>query len=258
MKHSNLSGAERAEKILELIRSENSVNVNDLADLFEVSGATIRTDLTKLENSGEIIRTHGGAMLKSSLHREQSMDKRLHQGKKAEIARGALELVQDGDTILLDTGTTMVCFAQALAASPLKGLRVFTPDLTVAQILEEKESFELHLLGGRIRNGFHYCYGHQTVEELKKYNFEKLFLATSAISLTQGLTTSNNDLANLKAAMIQCSKNIILLADSSKLNRIDFLTFASISEIDVLVMDGDIPAAQLQKLNEQISRLLLI
>lgn len=257
MKTNNLYNTERAEKILDLIRSENSVSVNYLAEYFGVSGATIRTDLAKLENSGEIIRTHGGAMLKSSLHREQSMNERPNEDKKALIAQKALELIHDGDTLLLDTGTTIAALAHAITRSSLSNLRIFTNDIEAARILEEKEGTEIHLLGGKIRNGFHYCYGHQTIEELRRYNFQKLFLATSAISITHGLTTSNDELAHLKTAMIQSSKSIILLADSTKMNQIDFQTFAGIHEVDILVMDAEISPQNAQRLQEQIAKVIL-
>ena len=257
MENDTVYTAERTEKILEIIRSQNSVSVKYLADYFNVSGATIRTDLTKLENSGDIIRTHGGAMLKTSLHHEQQINERFNADKKIMIANRALEFIHDGDTVLIDTGTTMLYLAQALARSSFSKVRIFTNDIEIVRILEEKEDFEIHLLGGKIRNSFHYCYGHQSIEELKKYNFEKMFLATAAISTTHGLTVSNDELAQVKTAMIKSSKNIILLADSSKINRIDFQTFADIGEVDVLIMDSGITPSYEKKLKEHISKIIL-
>ncbi|MCI8993091.1 MAG: DeoR/GlpR transcriptional regulator [Eubacterium sp.] len=257
MENDTVYTAERTEKILEIIRSQNSVSVKYLADYFNVSGATIRTDLTKLENSGDIIRTHGGAMLKTSLHHEQQINERFNADKKIMIANRALEFIHDGDTVLIDTGTTMLYLAQALARSSFSKVRIFTNDIEIVRILEEKEDFEIHLLGGKIRNSFHYCYGHQIIEELKKYNFEKMFLATAAISTTHGLTVSNDELAQVKTAMIKSSKNIILLADSSKINRIDFQTFADIGEVDVLIMDSGITPSYEKKLKEHISKIIL-
>lgn len=258
MGNDTVYNSERAEKILALIREHNSVSVNYLAEYFNVSGATIRTDLTKLENSGDIIRTHGGAMMKTSIHREQLISERLHAEQKSLIANKALELINNGDTVLIDTGTTMLYLAQALVKSSLSKLRVFTNDLEVTRILEAKENFDVHLLGGKVRNGFHYCYGHQIIEELRKYNFEKLFIASAAISTTHGLTVSNDELAQIKAAMIRASKNIILLADSSKVNRVDFQTFADIHEIDVLIMDGGVSPQYEKKLRENISNVILV
>lgn len=258
MDNDTVYNSERAEKILEIIRSQNSVSVNYLADYFNVSGTTIRTDLTKLENNGDIIRTHGGAMLKTSIHHEQLISERLNSDKKMLIADRALELVHNNDTILMDTGTTMLYLARALVKSPLTRLRVFTNDIEAVRILEEKEGFEIHLLGGKVRNGFHYCYGNQIIEELRKYNFEKLFVAASAISTTHGLTVSNDELGQIKTAMIRASKNIILLADSSKVNRVDFQTFADINEVDVLIMDSDVAPQYAQKLKDHISKVIFV
>lgn len=167
MKNDIIYSNERAEKILEILRSQNSVSVSYLADYFNVSGTTIRIDLTKLENSGNIIRTHGGAMLKSSLGREQMIDERSNSEQKSLISLKALDFVSENDTLLIDTGTTMISFAQALVASSISNLRIFTNDIKIAQILEEKPHFDVHLLGGKIRNHFHYCYGSQITEELK-------------------------------------------------------------------------------------------
>lgn len=197
-------------------------------------------------------------MLKSSIQRELRISDRTNDDKKALIANKALELINSEDTLLLDTGTTMQALAQALLRSSLKRIRIYTIDLEVIRILEPRDDFELYLMGGKIRNGFHYCYGRTIPDELKYYNFEKLFLASSAISFEHGLTVSNNELAQMKQAMMQSSKNICLLADSTKLGRIDFQSFAGLEEIDTLIMDANVSDPDKEKLNEQISKVVLV
>lgn len=252
-----LINSDRASKIIEIIRKNGTVSVNYLAELFQVSGTTIRTDLTRLEESGEIVRTHGGAMLRSSFTRETGIAERESKEEKNQIAEAAVQLLNNYDTVLIDTGTTMVAFARALVRSPLKNLRIFTIDFEVAGILENNSSFEIRLIGGKVRNGFHYCYGHQVIEELKKYNFEKLFLATSAIDPIHGLTTSNVDLAELKTTMLNVSRKIILLTDSSKIGRIDFQKFADISSIDTLITDNNANADIIPVFKEQIGAITI-
>lgn len=253
-----LYSTERADKILAVLREQGSASVNYLAGYFNVSGATIRTDLTKLESAGEVIRTHGGAMLKSSLQRELRICDRINEDKKELIADKALELIQNEDTILLDTGTTMQFLAQSLLRSSISRLRIYSIDLEVLRILEARDDYELYLLGGRIRNGFHYCYGTQIVDALEKYNFEKLFLASSAISFEHGLTVTNSELSRIKQTMIKSSKSICLLADSTKLGRIDFESFARLDEIDTLIMDNSISDADKKRLKEEIGKVILV
>ncbi|MBQ1311440.1 MAG: DeoR/GlpR transcriptional regulator [Blautia sp.] len=258
METENVTYLNRAEKIIDILREKGTVNVGYLAELFHVSGTTIRTDLNRLEENGEIVRTHGGAMLRSSYIRESRIAEREHEEEKNRIAQAAVQFVHNSDTILIDTGTTMAAFARALTRSSLKELRIFTIDLEIAAVLENNPSFEIRMVGGRVRNGFHYCYGHQVIEEIGKYNFEKLFLATSAMESSHGLTTSNVDLAELKEAMIRASGTIYLLSDSSKAGQVDFQRFANLRDIDVCITDHNIPADILETFREQMGTVIAI
>lgn len=252
MNEGRLYTQQRRRNILHAIRRAGSADVNALAERFHVSGTTIRLDLSALEQTGEIVRTHGGAVLTELTVREPRISERAHQPEKDRIAEKALAHIDDGDTLLMDTGTTMLALARALARSTLAGLTVYTNDIEVMRTLEEKESWSLYLLGGRMRSGFHYTYGDQAVRELSGYHFRKLFLATSAMSLTSGLTTANTELAALKAAMIAASETVYLLTDASKLHRVDFQRFAALTDIDALIIDGGVDPADAEALSESI------
>ncbi|MBR6090493.1 MAG: DeoR/GlpR transcriptional regulator, partial [Anaerolineaceae bacterium] len=177
---------ERIEQIMEILKEKGSISVNELAEIFQVSGATIRSDLTKMDAAGLVTRTHGGAMMGPSILREPAIVERVHDDKKQLIAEKALEFVHERDIILIDTGTTMLAFAQALARSDINELTVFSNDLDVIRTLEEKEHFSLSLFGGKVRNGFHYCYGNEIENELSNYHFSSLFLASSAVHSVYG------------------------------------------------------------------------
>ena len=249
---------ERFEKILEILKENGSMSVNDLAGIFQVSGATIRSDLTKMDKAGMIMRTHGGAMLNSSFVRETLLSERIHDDRKQLIAAKALQFIHERDIILLDTGTTMTALAQALVDSRIDELTVFSNDLDVIRILEEKERFSLYLFGGKVRSGFHYCCGAEIQNELSNYHFASLFLAASAIHKDYGLTTENTDLARIKSAMIKASEKIILLADSSKVGSVHLRKFASLSEIDTLIMDHELQPEDEQMLRASVSELILV
>ena len=249
---------ERAEKILEILKENGSISVNELADMFRVSGATIRGDLSKLEQAGLITRTHGGAMKNSSLLRETLLSERTHADKKQLIARKALEFIRERDILLLDTGTTMVELARALRQSSFEELTVFSNDLDVIRILEEKEHFSLYLFGGKVRSRFHYCYGPEMLHDLSNYHFTTLFLAASAIHTEYGLTTENTDLARIKSEMIKTSGHVILLADSSKIGNVHLRHFASLSDVNTLIMDRDLTPEDEIAMRSAVGNLILV
>ncbi len=249
---------EREEQILEILKERGSISVNELAVLFHVSGATIRSDLTRMDHAGLLTRTHGGAIMPPSVLREPLITERVHDDKKQLIAEKALSYIHDHDIILMDTGTTMVALAQALVSSDIEELTVFSNDLDVIRILEEKKHFSLFLFGGKVRNGFHYCYGAEVQSELANYRFTTLFLAASAIHDVYGLTTENTDLARIKNEMVRASARVILLADSSKFGNVHLRRFASLSDVDTLITDREISAENEQKLRAMVKNLQLV
>lgn len=251
---------ERRHEIIRLLKEKKSLSVLELSDIFNVSGTTIRTDLTELEAKGYLRRTHGGAVLPqqtTSFLREPGIKERAHFKEKQLIAEAALSYLESYETILVDNGTTMAAFDTALARSSLPGLTVYSNDLYGMQILEDKENCELRLIGGSIRSGFHYTYGPQVLDELRSYHFKKLFLATSAFS-KDGLTTANSDLGAVKSAMIASAEQVILLADSSKFGKIAFRKFADLKEIHTLITDSGISNGDYKLLKKHIPDVVIV
>lgn len=251
---------DRRDEIVRMVRETKSLSVQDLASHFGVSGTTIRTDLSALEEKGFLRRTHGGAVLpesERSLFRELGIYERTHSSEKQAIAEAALSLVSSHETILIDNGTTMAAFCTALTRSSLTGLTVYSNDLFGMQILETKENCELCLIGGSVRSGFHYTYGQQVLDELGSYHFPKLFLATNALT-KDGLTTVNSDLAAVKQAMIKASEEIILLADSSKFGQVGFRKFADLSAVHTLITDSGISGSDRKMVQKLIPNVIIV
>ncbi len=251
---------ERRDEIIRMIRKSKSISVQELSERFNVSGTTIRLDLTALEAQGLLRRTHGGAVLPDDQRnyiREPEISERVHQDEKKRIAEAALRFVGNDESILVDNGTTMAAFDTALSFSPYSGLTICSNDLYGLQILETKKNCELRLLGGQIRSGFHYTYGTQVLEELRKYHFRKLFLATNAIN-SEGLSTANSDLAAVKRAMIEVSEEIILLADSSKFGKIDFQKFADLRAVHTVITDTGLSDEDRRYLKKAKIQLILV
>lgn len=250
-------GEQRKQQILGLIKEKKSVSVNELAKYFDVTSATIRTDLTELEKASEVIRTHGGAILKSDIAHEQFLNERENEDKKIKVAFKAVELIKEEETILVDTGTSTAALARILVNSDLKKLRIFTNDFEIAKLLEEKNDFDVHMLGGRVRKGFHYSYGGTTIAELQKYKFDKLFLATSSLSFESGLTTYHTETADLKVEMIKSANETVLLLDSTKVNKNSFAKFADIKDIDAVVVDSEISRFDYDSLAEHVENVIM-
>jgi DeoR family transcriptional regulator, fructose operon transcriptional repressor len=238
MSRQSLFTAERKAKILEVLQLQNKVTVEELASEFDVSGATIRSDLRQMHAQGLIFRTHGGAMQKISsnieLHTDQKLDCNIEQKKR--IAEAALQLISDGNSIILDTGTTTLELAKLLYR---KGdLTVITNDLEIALTLEKHPSAKIYLLGGLIRKMFHCTLSFPGKPLMDGIIVNKAFMGTNAFSLDKGASTPDINHAETKKAMIQCAQEVILLCDSSKIGKVSLAQFVRVEDIDIFVTDA--------------------
>lgn len=229
----NLFKEERQARILQIIESEKRVEVSELSNLFDVSEDTVRRDLRDLDARGLIRKTHGGAV--RHLTPPQPYQDRLIEvpDLKAAIGRAAAELVEDGDSLIIDSGTTALNLAQSLKA---RRLRVLTNSLDVANKLADRGDLELIILGGRW-DPLHQLVGSATLEQLSHYRVDKVFLGAIGLDSKHGLTASSEEEAAVKRVMIDISQLAIGLADHSKLGKIGFAWVAPASSLDILVTD---------------------
>ena len=231
---------ERKMKILEFIEEHRKATVIELCQQFKVSSATIRNDLRDLETAGLLIRTHGGAMVKTKTGLEPDMSLRKVQNleEKRRIAEAALRLVEDGDTIILDTGTTTYELARLLGEK--HDLTVVTNDLPIALLLEEFESVRVVLVGGMVRKKFHctVASSFSGMNALSDLTVDKAFMAANGFSLEKGASTPDINHSETKKLMISIAAQVILLFDSSKMGRNSFAIFAPLNKIDAIVTDS--------------------
>lgn len=241
---------ERKHAIAEYIHKNRKSTVSELCSIFKVSPATIRNDLNELENAGLLKRTHGGAIpnIKANYELNSSQKKVEHIGEKEAIAKKALGYVDDGDTIAIDTGTTTLCFARLLTAK--KNLTIVTNDIEIAGFLEENTDFDIVLIGGKLRRGFHCNVGPIALRCLEGLSVDKAFVASNSVSVKNGLTTPSIELAQIKENFVGFAEEVILLSDSSKFGRASFVKFADINDIDTIITDKGIPDSQVSEIEQ--------
>jgi len=235
----------RRRQILTLVKAEGSAQVTALAKTFGVSAVTIRNDLAQLEKSGELLRDRGGAITSPASRQVKhllGLNERaaLNLPAKERIGKAAAQLVQAGDTIIMDAGTTVVEMAAHLSA--ISPLTIVTNALNVALTAGSTTTAQLILLGGMLSREASSTVGPLTEQTLATLAVQKVFLGTQALDLDSGLTDTTLEIAQVKRAMIKAAKQVILLVDSSKWDRTGFIKVAGLEEIDVLVSDNDLPA----------------
>lgn len=233
----------RRRMILEWIQEEGSARVRDLSEAFSVSEATVRQDLERMEAEGHIVREHGGAFLKSvpqqvralALHHLVNMD------TKARIGSVAASLVNDGETIILDSGSTTTEIAKFLA--PRQNLNVITNALNIALMLGAQPSFTVHVTGGQFKAPTLSLSGEKAADFFSGIYAQKLFLAAAAVSLDAGLTYPSVADLYVKKAMIEASSHTYLVVDSTKIGKKAFSSLGGVRLINTLITDGDITTA---------------
>ncbi len=244
---------ERQQAIAAQVISRGRASVTELAQVFEVTTETVRRDLAVLDRAGVLRRVHGGAVPARALHLvEPSVGQRetTRAEHKQAIARAAAEFIpQSGSTVLIDAGTTTARLAALLP--PDRELLVVTNSVPIAARLAGVGSVSLQVLGGRVRGLTQACVGDQTVAGLNAIRVDIAFIGTNGLSVRHGASTPDPDEAAVKRAMVSSANFVVLVADSSKIGREEFVSFAPVESLDVLVTDPEIAAADRAGLTER-------
>lgn len=231
---------ERRAAIMEMLEHNASVQVAEIAQTFGVSSVTARADLDALAEAGKLRRTHGGAV---SLHKRltvSTQDRRINVNVAAKqaIAQSAIELVSDGDTLLVDSGTTALEFVRLL--DQRDGITVITADITIADYIDESmPSVDVVMLGGALRKGHRYLYGPLTMQALQMVHADLAIMCPGAFVPGCGFTTDFPQMAETKTAMIAAARKSVALMDASKVNGRGMYRFAELVDVDTIVMDRD-------------------
>lgn len=230
---------ERLFSIVEFLKKNNRISVEQICSLFEISRDTARRDIVKLEEEKAIIRTRGGAILPSMKHEIKSYSSRLHivSEEKNSIGKIAASLISPNDRVILDTSTTVQSCAKQIANIPCT---VITNSINQAEILSSNSEISIQLLGGTLQKEHRYLYGTSVVEKLSAYHVDKVFIGVVGIS-EKGLTIAHEVDGVVKGKMVEQANQVIVLADHTKLGMTDFFRFADLHHVDILITDKTPP-----------------
>lgn len=237
IEHEVMIPATRHSMILDIIKKEKTVSVTELSKRLYINEATIRRDLNKLEKSGLVSRTYGGAVLAEGLDSEIPL--KIREGVNAEqkiyMAKLAAEHINDGDTIFLDSSSSVEFMIPHIKSK--KNLKIVTNGAKLALMLASFLNFTVYCTGGKIREHSLSYAGQLTLDALSNYNFNKAFFSCRGVCLKNGLTDINEDEATLRKIVLTKSSSSYLLADSSKIDNVSFFYISSVDKLDFIVTD---------------------
>ncbi|WP_162063168.1 transcriptional repressor AgaR [Vibrio taketomensis] len=233
--------AQRREEILHYIQTHQKGEVNYFAELYDVSEVTVRNDLNYLEKKGCVTRCYGGALLNNQFAFERPLNdkKQLNCDIKARIGEYAASLVQNGDKIILDSGSTTEQIAYHL--NPKHNLTVMTNGINIAYHLANKDNIEVMMSGGIMRRNSYSVHGIGGEEYLSGFRFNKLFLGVDGFDKIAGITTPHQGEADINRRMVEAAQTVIAVTDSSKFDRQSFCLIARPEQLNMLITDSGIP-----------------
>lgn len=232
---------ERRKRVLQIIKENGSAAVTDLSSLMNVSTMTIRRDIAHLASQGLVVKTHGGAVWPTgSTASEPRYEAKaeVNVREKQRIGVAAAEMVRDGETVLLDSGSTTYQIARSLRGK--RGLTVVTNDLVIASDLSKSASISLLLVGGSVRPGIFSTVGPYAEEMLRQLSVDKAFLAADAVNLEKGILNSNPEEVPVKRLMVRAGRETILVVDHSKFDKLGLSFVCDIEDVDMIITDSGV------------------
>ena len=246
----SLSNFERQQQLVRLIERTGRLSVTQICEHFNISEPTVRRDLDTLARQGALQRVHGGAILVRRAAPEEPILRRSHEQEteKEQIGQAAASLVDDGETVFLGSGTTVLQVAHNLAG---RNIIVITNSLPVINLMSGKENISLVALGGMLRDSELSFIGHITEQALSEVRADKVMMGTRAISLEQGLTNDYLPETLTDRAILNCGRQVIVVADHTKCGIISTAFLAPLTAMHTLVTDRQAGAEFIESLHVQ-------
>lgn len=238
--------SEREHSILNRLMVQGAVSVADLSSELEVSEVTIRSDLSSLEERGLLSRTHGGAL--PSIHPHIFQRQNMNIEEKHRIAKAAADLVEDGDAIMIEAGTTTSLLPRYLAGK--RDILIITNSIPAFESAKSNPALKITLVGGEFRDSTDSFVGRITLDTIRRFNVRCAFVGTDGFSLKSGITTHLIEGGDVISVMRERAENLVLLADSSKYGKTGVVTILPLSQINTLITDTGLPDAAKEELNQ--------
>ncbi|WP_235318390.1 DeoR/GlpR family DNA-binding transcription regulator [Planococcus sp. CAU13] len=241
----------RKKRILETLSSSGKIDILDMVNLLNVSAMTVRRDLDDLERQKRLIRTHGGAALPQMLISEQSFKKKVSKNLslKVQIAKKAVNLVKEGMTVSLDTGTTTLEIAKLLKSR--KNITVVTNDIKIASELMDSK-LKIIIVGGHVQNEVGAIYGPFAESILKNIHVDIAFLGAHAIHATYGIASTTFEKATIKKMMIEASESVYVAVDTSKFNQKAFAKICNVDSVTGIITDNSL-SSEIEEIYEKMT-----
>ncbi len=239
LKAQKLSNQSRLEYIRNELAKSGEVRIENLAKILKVSQMTIRRDLDLLESKGEVVRTYGGATSAQRLTFEFTFRSRQQENLdvKRRLAQQALKHIKDNQTIILDTGTTILEIARAIRGK--RKAKIITTSLAVVSELQFDNDIEIILLGGFLRDNSPDLHGPLTEQNLEQFQADIVFMGADAINHDGTIYTDDLKVRNLDLTMAEIAKTVIIVADSSKFGKTAMCKIIKPKKYDILITDKD-------------------
>jgi DeoR family transcriptional regulator of aga operon len=234
---------ERRRRIKELLDRQERVTVEELVQHFGVSAVTVRGDLDALAEVGAVVRSHGGALKRVDAPEDVpiAVKETLHHAEKVRIAHAAAQMIGEGETILLDSGTTTIEIARQLRFLQLDSLSIITNALNVAMEVAALPHVRLIMIGGILRQMSYSLVGPPAEQVLHGLHADRLFLGVDGLDPEIGLMTPDVLEARLNAVMIEVSREVVVVADSAKFQRRSLSVIAKVETVDRIITDSGAP-----------------
>lgn len=246
-----ISIAQRHKYILDKLKKDGYIRVADIAKSLKVTAVTIRKDFKALEEQGLLFRTHGSACPVNPHVADRSVQLKELENRvqKEKIAQAATQLLEENDSVIIATGSTIMAFAEKIV--PKGTLNVVTPSLKVSMLLSAVGNVNIIQLGGVVHKKSLSVRGTSPLISMEEFSCSKLFIGADGINEEYGVTNSNLEEAQLNREMMKAASKTIVLVDSSKFSRKGFGRICPLSQIHTVVTDGGIHASTVRMLEEQ-------
>jgi len=246
--NTNLLKSERQSRIRQLIDERRQVTVPEISALFQVSEVTIRRDLDEMAERGEVQRTHGGALSRTQMQKEPPVIERMNEqrAEKQRIGRAAAQLVSDGETIFLGSGTTLLEMARCLPHNI--GLTVITNSIPVISELGHHPNIDLVVIGGILRKSEQAMVGHIAERDIYEFRADQVFMGIRSIDVAHGFTNDDFPDTVFDRALFQISQKVIVLADHTKFGRVSLVHVAPLSAAHMIITDQKIAPGTVEQI----------